>query len=370
LLRNTKERRKNMAKTALVTGACGFTGTNMIQLLTGLGGWKIVATDLKKEEHGEYYCEAGNLTPVYLDDALKHPSVEFIPADLTKKESLAPLFKYQYDAVFHIASLYDYFAQWDVLHKVNVVGVENLVSLCAEHKVKRFIHWSTDGVYGEIENPPGDENHPFNPPNLYSKSKVAQEEVVWRYHKEKGLPVTVLRPAPIYGPHHRYGVFHILHSIQKMGTGVIVQWFPKDKTLYFPSVHVLDLVRSAVFAAENDKTIGQAYNILSTCIPQTDFLEFCYHSLGLEKIIRFPIWWPAYKAFAAIALWYATKLDVKARARNGRPKLDVPMVGYITHQYHFSNQKLKNLGFKYVYDDPRKGIWDYITWCKERGLLR
>jgi nucleoside-diphosphate-sugar epimerase len=164
-----------MPKRALVTGACGFTGTHMVELLAQ-NGWEVVATDLEKEAHGVYYCEAGDLHPEYYSDFLRNLGVAFIPADLTKPDTLAPLFAGRaYDAIFHIASLYDYFAQWDVLYRVNVEGVRNLAALALKAGVGRFVHWSTDGVYGEIKNPPGTEDDPFDPPNLYSKSKAEQE---------------------------------------------------------------------------------------------------------------------------------------------------------------------------------------------------
>jgi hypothetical protein len=97
-------------------------------------------------------------------------------------------------------------------------------------------------------------------------------------------------------------------------------------------------------------------------------MAFLYEALGMPYL-RAPVWWPAYKYFAQIGLDIIRKLDAKARQEGIRPKIDVPMVEYITHQYWFSNQKLKNAGFKFTYLDPRKGLWEYIAWCKERGWL-
>jgi len=357
-----------MAKRALVTGACGFTGTHMVELLVK-EGWEVVGTDLAREQHKEYYCESGDLVPVYIDDFLDRLGVEFIPADLTDRASLEPLFDRTYDCIFHIASLYDYFALWDALYKVNVEGTTNLAELAVEHKVGRFVHWSTDGVYGEPADPPGDEETPHNPPNPYSKSKSMQEELLWKLHREAGLPLTVVRPAPIYGPRHIYGAYHVLYGIQKIGTGVIVSWFPKKKTLMFPSVHVTDLVRAALFVAEKEEALGEAYNALSDNITQVELMEFLYKALGFDRVLRIPVWWPVYKLCANIAVKIVKKVDARARALGKRPNIDVSMVEYITHQYWFSNDKLKNLGFRYIYQDPRKGLWDYITWCRERGLL-
>jgi len=357
-----------MAKTALVTGACGFTGTHMVELLTD-EGWNITATDLRSDQHGEYYCESGNLHPIHYGDWLKKQGVEYVAADLTDKKSLEPLFEKHYDVIFHTASLYDYFALWDVLYKVNVAGTRNLAELALESGAGRMVHWSTDGVYGEAHGGMIDETAPHNPPNLYSKSKAEQEKVLWKMREDDGLKLTVIRPAPVYGPRHRYGVYHVLYGMSKMGTGIILSWYPKSKTLMMPSVHVTDIVRAALFVSEKPEAEGEAYNVLSDCIPQPVFLEFIYRALGIERILRFPVPWGLYKAGAAIALRQAKRYDRAARKRGTRPKLDVPMVEYITHQYWFSNQKLKDLGFEFIYEDPRRGMWDYITWCKERGWL-
>jgi len=357
-----------MAKKALVTGACGFVGTHMVELLKQMG-WEVTGTDLEREAHRVYYCEAGDLHPEYYGDFLRQLGVEFIPADLTRPETLEPLFAGRaYDAVFHVASLYDYFAEWDVLYRVNVEGARNLALLAGRAGVGRFVHWSTDGVYGEIKNPPGTEDDPYDPPNLYSKSKVEQEKILWELHRAGNLPLTIVRPAPIYGPRHRYGVYHILYSIQKMGTGIVVSWYPKKHTLMFPSVHVLDLARAALLVSEKPEALGQAYNVLSDNLPQPELLAFLYEALGVPYM-RVPIWWPVYKYSAARGLEIIKGLDRRARKKGLRPKIDVPMVEYITHQYWFSNQKLKNLGFEFTYQDSRTGLWEYITWCKERGWL-
>ncbi len=358
-----------MPKRVLVTGACGFTGSHMVERLHE-AGYEVIATDLERSAHAEYYCEQGHLHPIYIEDHLKKLGVKFIPADLTDADSLEAVFKNDsYWAVFNVASMYDYFASLDMLRKVNVDGTRNLAQLCVDYKVGHFLHWSTDGVYGEIENPPGDENHPFNPPNSYSISKVEQEKMLWGFHADQGLPLTVLRPAPIYGPNHRYGVFHILYTLQKMGSAFVLSLWPKKHKLMIPSVHVTDLVNAALHLAENkEKCLGEAYNILSDCIAQEDFMEFIFKALGVPYK-RIPVPWPIYKYGAERAMKMTKRLDERARAHGTRPKIDVPMIEYVTHQYWFDNRKIKDLGFKFKYTDPRPGIWDYITWCREKGWL-
>lgn len=364
----------HMPKTALVTGACGFTGTHMIDLLEE-NDYEIIATDLKRPERKSYYTESEKaLHPAYYEDYFKGKKVEVVYADLTKKETLEPIFKRdKIDVVFHVASLYDYFAKWDELYKVNVIGAKNLAELASEKNLEHFVHWSTDGVYGEPEKLPADETAPYNPPNLYSKSKMEQEKILWKFYEEKDLPLTVLRPAPIYGPRHQYGVHNILVGIEKFHKWTRLSYtakiYPKKKQLMFPSVHVTDLVRAALFVSEREDAIGEAYNVLSECITQTEAMKFMSNELGY-RCLPIPFWWPTYKyIFYPAALSYAVVRDKIARKMGTRPKLDVPMVKYMTHQYWFSNQKIKDFGFEFIYDDPRDGLRDYIRWCKENKIV-
>lgn len=357
-----------MSKTALVTGVCGFVGSHMAEYLKK-EGWNVIGTDLKRENHKKYYCEEGVLHPSYNEEIIENLNIKFIPADLTKKETIYPVFEEKIDVIFSVASLYDYFATWDVLYKVNVEGIKNLAEVAVEKGVKRIIHWSTEGVYGEIENGPAEENYPKNPPNLYSKSKWEQEKFLWELHNQGKIQLTVIRPGPVYGPRHFYGVYHILYILARVGFAYIPRFYPKEKTLMFPSVHVYDLVRAAKFLAEKEESIGEAYNVLSDCITQPEAIEFIAKALGIEKIVIVPVHFSIYKIFQKLALWIVKKMDKDARRKNLRPKVDVPMVEYITHQYWFSNKKIKSLGFKFIYEDPRKGLWEYIGYCKERGLL-
>ena len=101
-----------MGKTALVTGACGFTGTHILELLAKEGGYSVIATDLKGSERKFFYTESEVAAPVYYEDFWRslNMDIKFIHSDLTKKEELKPLFAYDIDVVFNPASLYDYFA--------------------------------------------------------------------------------------------------------------------------------------------------------------------------------------------------------------------------------------------------------------------
>jgi nucleoside-diphosphate-sugar epimerase len=361
-----------MSKKALVTGACGFTGSHMLELLAD-EGWEVVATDLEGAERDAYYTEAeGDVpNPVYYKDIFEEVGAEFISADLTKQSTLYPVFEdHDFDAVFHIASLFDYFAEWDVLHKVNVEGGRNIGKVAAEHDVGHFVHWSTLGVLGDAGfDEPNTEDAPYEPHNRYCKSKVKQEEALHELHEEEGLPLSIVRPAPIYGPRHGYGVYHILLLLRKFGFAPVTRIYPRKKQLMFPCVHVHDLVNGALFVHENkDETVGETYHVLSDCIGQDELIEFLADSLGVKKK-RLPAPFGAYKLYGRLAKWASHRIEKRAREEGTRPKVDASMTHYLTHNMWFSNRKIKDLGYDFRYRDPRKGLWNYITWCKQRGMV-
>lgn len=366
-----------MVKRALVTGACGFVGSHLIGFLSEKG-WKVTGTDLEEAKRDTYYAN-GELessaefpTHEYYDDFLKEVGSEFIPADITDRASLETVFDRPYDVVFHTASLYDYFAEWDVLHEVNVKGGRNIGEVAAENDVGHFVHWSTLGVCGGTDatrDEPIHEDAPYDPHNRYGKSKKLQEEELRKLYREDDLPLTVLRPAPIYGPRHSYGVYHLLLLYRKVGTGLVFPIYPRRRQLRFPSVHVTDLVRAALFVHENrENTLGEIYHVTSDPIYQDELVEFIVNALGLPQR-QIPLPWAAYRTIAGWLVSIAELLEQRARERDYAPKFPASMAQYLASDFWFTNEKIKQEGFEFIYEDPRQGLWSYITWCKERGLL-
>lgn len=338
---------------ALVTGACGFSGSHMVELLRSRGH-EVLATDIPGSD------------PSFV----KSFGAEFLPSDVTRPETLKPLFDRGPEFLFHPASLFDYFAPWEPLYRVNVVGMRNLCEAAAHSGLKRFLHWSTLGVYGETGlEKPADEATPFDPPNLYSKSKVEQEGVAQEFVRSAGLPITIMRPAPMYGPRNRYGMYHIYRLLAKTGTAYVPSIYPRHKRLRMPMVHVRDACGAALFLSEKQVAKGEVYNAVTTMDFTVD--EFMTHvavALGIPYL-RVPIGWPMYHQVAKLMEYGARKFEEAARRKKIRPKFDLPMAEYITHEYWFSNEKLKRAGYRFVYDDWRRGTWETIGWYREQGWL-
>lgn len=360
----------------LVDGAKGHTGTFLIKaLLENDKKCNIVATDLPTDSRKELMTKEMLFSKDlgYMIDVLDNPRVEFIPADLTKPGTLEKLFKdKKYDVIFHLASLYDYFAKLDILRKINVEGTRNLLNIICETQdlnKLRFIHWSTCGVYGEPKYNydektkyviPVDETAPYDPPNNYSISKREQELVVKELEEKKDLKATIIRPAPIFGPYQKYGTYHILFIMKVMGNCSIPLLYPKKHRLMLPSIHVEDLVRAAIFISKKEEAIGEAYNIVHEMVWMDEWIEWLSQQLDLKYSI-IPIWFPIYKIFAKFMVWVTKKREKKARKSDMRPLLDTPMAKYITHQHAFSNKKLKDLGYEFKYN-TWTGFKETIEW--------
>ncbi len=360
-----------MTRTALVTGAAGFTGSRLVELLVDQD-WSVIATDLERSDRGQYYLETDNAPhPEYDRSTVDTLRVPFVPADLTEFEEVRSVFSGRdIDTVFHTASLFDYFAEWEALQAVNVDGARNLGRAAVEAGVDHVIQISTLGVLGHSGfDSPDDETAPYDPQNAYGRSKQLQEEVMHELSAKEGLPLTVVRPGPIYGAGNFYGVFHIPLIIAKMGFAPVWRIYPRSRQFKFPSVHVEDLSRALTFLADRPaETVGETYHVLSECIDQDELIALCAEAVGVRKI-RIPMPYPLYRVLSRYARWHARRIEQYARRRDIRPKVDAPMTAYLTENQWYSNRKIKALGFSFEYEDPRKGLWQFITDCKERGRL-
>jgi len=368
----------------LVTGACGFSGSNLVKWLLD-NNEKVIATDLANSFESEK-CKM-IFKNIGLD--FKHPNVTVIPANLLDPESLKPLFKHKITHLFHTASLYDYSAEMEKLRSVNIDGFLNLVNLAADAKLKRFIHWSTCGIFGKpytlndgkLANTPFTEeshspkNTPFEvdePPgtylvNEYSVTKWKQEQWAWKYHREKGLPLTVIRPAPMYGPGSDYGHGGIIIAFHKW---ILGHFIPLDAKNYITtSVHVDDLSRFAYFISNRDDAIGEDFNIVDdSVISYYDFLRYISLLLG-KRVYSLPF--INLKILKPIAIWAAKKW-YKLEKRYGIPRIrvfEVQSATYIGSSYWISNRKSKDWGYAYRYPDVREGLRDTIAWFRKVGWL-
>lgn len=367
----------------LVTGATGFTGSYVVKNLLD-DGQKVIGTDLSSEI--EKALESEVYPNIGLD--LDHPDLELVPSNLLDEDSLAGLFDRPITHVFNPASLYDYSAPLEKLRKVNVEGAKNLLPHAIDADLERFVHWSTCGVFGKPHTAAeGDKNNlPFNerssspkntPPNAdgpegtkivnaYSQSKWEQEKLMWQAYRQDDLPLTVVRPAPIYGPGSCYGHGGIILGISQGYVPVI----PADSKNYVTtSVHVQDIAGFACYIAEEDEGIGEDYNVVdNSIISYHEFLHYIALLCGrrmrdiplvsnhsVQKLLK-----------GALGVWrYLEKNFGIARPR----VFESQSINYMVSSYWLSNRKSLRTGYEYEYPDVKEGLKDTISWFRDMGWL-
>jgi NAD dependent epimerase/dehydratase len=179
------------SKVALVTGADGFIGSHLVELLVR-EGYKVKALS----QYNSFNSWG------WLEDIECQKSVEILNGDVRDQEYCRRITK-NVDVVFHLAALiaipYSYIAPNSYVD-TNINGTLNICQASLENCVERVIHTSTSEVYGTAQYVPIDENHPLQPQSPYSASKIAADAMAMSFFKSFDLPLTIARPFNTYGP--------------------------------------------------------------------------------------------------------------------------------------------------------------------------
>ena len=179
----------------LVTGGAGFIGSNFIRHVLSLNkGYRIVNYDK--------LTYAGNLAN--LDSVAKNPNYSFVRGDICDTNAVEEAMR-ACDAVVHFAaeshvdrSIY---APAPVI-ETNVTGTFVMVQIARKMSIERFVHISTDEVYGDMD--PGtfaNEDSPLQPSSPYSASKASSDLLVRSYVRTYGFPGLITRSSNNYGPY-------------------------------------------------------------------------------------------------------------------------------------------------------------------------
>jgi dTDP-glucose 4,6-dehydratase len=181
----------------LLTGGCGFIGSNLVRLiLAERPGWRVVNLDKLT-----YAGNAENLA-----DVEAGPRYRFVRGDVCNGELVGDLFLTErIDGVIHLAAeshVDRSILTPSVFIETNVRGTQVLLEAARELGVKRFLHVSTDEVYGSL-GPTGlfTEETPLAPSSPYSASKAASDHLALAYAHTFDLPVVVTRCSNNYGPY-------------------------------------------------------------------------------------------------------------------------------------------------------------------------
>jgi len=179
----------------LVTGGAGFIGSNYVRRVVdgSFDGISEIAV-LDKLTY------AGTLTNL---QRLPRDSFEFIQGDICDVELVNKIFP-RFDSIINFAA--ESHVDRSIMGsrefvQTNVLGVQNLLDAAKNTKTQRFIHISTDEVYGTIPEGSWPETDPLLPNSPYAASKAAADLLVRSYHRTHGMDVRITRCSNNYGPH-------------------------------------------------------------------------------------------------------------------------------------------------------------------------
>lgn len=177
-------------KNILVTGADGFIGSHLTQLLLSEG------YNVRALSQYNSFNDWGWLEEV------KSPGLEVVTGDVRDPDFCRHITRGM-DTVFHLAALiaipYSYVAP-DSYVDTNIKGTLNMCQAARDLGVERLLVTSTSEVYGTARYVPIDENHPRQPQSPYSATKIGADAIALSFHNAFSLPVSIVRPFNTYGP--------------------------------------------------------------------------------------------------------------------------------------------------------------------------
>lgn len=228
------------SRSAVVTGGAGFIGSHVVDRLTCDGYQVIVIDDLSSGRRENLPAGA-----------------ELVVADVTSEEARAAMERSAPDLIVHTA------AQISVSRstreplldaRINVLGTINVLEAARAIGSAKVVFISSGGtVYGQPDEIPVNESHPFGPENPYGASKLAGEVYLGMYRKSFGVESTALRLANIYGPrqdpHGEAGVVAIFTQAMLADAPITIFGDGNDERDY---VYVSDVVDAVIAAAATD----------------------------------------------------------------------------------------------------------------------
>ena len=262
-------------KNILVTGADGFIGSHLSELL------------LEKNYNVRALVQYNSFGSWgWLEDSKYKNELDIVAGDV-RDHGFCLKVTQDIDAVFHLAALiaipFSYIAPKSYID-TNIIGTFNICEASRLNYVKQVIHTSTSEVYGTAEYVPIDESHPLKPQSPYSASKVGADSMALSFYFSYGLPLTIARPFNVYGP--RQSARAVIPTIisQLLNNSNQVKLGEVTTTRDFN--YVIDTCGALISMLDKDSTFGKVINIGSgTEISIKDTFDLINQNLGGKGIL-------------------------------------------------------------------------------------
>jgi dTDP-glucose 4,6-dehydratase len=256
--------------TILVTGGAGFIGSNLLHHLIETADEEIVCIDKLT-----YAADRNNVPDV----------IKFYATDIADEHNCEYIFKkHKPRTIFHLAAeshVDNSIKDCSQFLHTNINGTVNLLNLSVKYEVEKFIHISTDEVYGSIEEGYFTELSNYSPRNPYSASKAASDHFVMAYHTTYGLPTIITNCSNNYGPRQ---------DVEKMIAKTITNLMQGEKVpVYGDGKQVRDWLYvqdhcEALVEVWRLGRIGRKYNIGGECeIKNIDLVRMILDRMNMKE---------------------------------------------------------------------------------------
>jgi len=326
---------------ALVTGANGFIGKNLIHALTE-GGWQVLCADLNRPQ------------PNDTKDTMHWITVDCRSPQAIKQSRLLA----DVDVVFHLAGLTRARSEAQFF-EANVTPVKLLLEEIdkGQSAIHRFVLISSQTAAG----PAVDLRHPViesdapRPVEAYGRSKLAAERVAMQFSKR--LPVTIIRPGGVYGPGDRD--FFLLYQWIRRGLSI----YPGTYHQWFSPIYIDDLVSGLIAAGTAENTVNETYFLCQDTPMQWREIHAIMARIAGRRPLPIPI--PA----ALIA--HTVDLLAHTLGRNRIPPKGSHKIAMARPRYWVASPKKARRDFKFNAAVPFiDGFTDTCQWYHEKGWLR
>jgi dihydroflavonol-4-reductase len=326
----------------LITGATGFIGSRLA-LHARRNGIDVLATgraeiDVERERLAELRAadvpvEIGTLQDVGFVRRLVRDRTVVIHLAAAQHES-------------HMPAAY--------FRAVNVDGVRQLLDECRGAAIRRFVYGSTMGVYGDASEQQLDEQSDVRPENPYQQTKLEAEALVRA--REYDFDTSIVRIAETYGP----GDWRLLKLFRAIDRGQFFMIGPGTNRRQ--CIHVSDLVRGLLLAAEHPAAVGETFIMAGREVMSTNEMVERIAAALQRKPPRTQL--PLWPFLAAATVLEATLQPLRIHPPLHRRRLD-----FFRRSFVFSTVKAQRLlGFSPEIDF-QSGAADTARWYRSRGLL-
>ena len=323
----------------LITGATGFLGHNLIPQLLAAGHQLRAVV---RPSSDTTFLQQHGVEIAYADD-------------ITDSLSIAEACQ-GCEQVIHAAGQFRFWGDMPSFWRVNVAGTAAVLEAAVAANVQRFIHISTIAAVGKTPNGVIDETTRCRPLEPYQRTKLEGEMLALAYHRERGLPVVVLRPGAFYGPWGHYAFNRLFFEEPLRGWRIRVNG---GRHITFP-VFVPDVVQGILCALERGRS-GEIYNICGQSLSHNEVNAI------VSDLAQISHWRLSIPTNAVLLLAHSWTL--LSRFTHQEPFYPSNLAHYVFQDWRVSSEKAKReLGF--CPTPFAQGAKATLEWYWQAGLLK